>query len=190
MANRELVHRIKNSFAIVAALVNQTAFHSHDKDELVDKLRLRLGALSRAHEMQWSFGSDGGVTLRSLFDTTLGPYDSLRERITLAGPQVALSNDQLTPLSLMLHELTTNSIKYGGLSRDEGALSVSWTSGDEGCSVVWRERLPAGSPPAASSTRGFGTTLIDLMATQLGTALTRDWSERSLTVRFDVRPAA
>jgi CheY-like chemotaxis protein len=69
-------------------------------------------------------------------------------------------------VALMLHELGTNSVKYGALSKAEGVVNVSWVVNDDRLLLEWRER---GGPPVASPLkRGFGTSLIEQTAKSEG----------------------
>jgi two-component sensor histidine kinase len=95
--------------------------------------------------------------MRRMIDTLLAPYG---DRIELAGPDVPLGPRTTVALSLVLHELATNAIKYGALSVPEGGVSLQWQLDAGGLVIRWRE---AGGPPVAAPQRsGFGSRLIDL----------------------------
>jgi two-component sensor histidine kinase len=87
-----------------------------------------------------------------------------------------------TSLAMVVHELATNSLKYGALSSDSGTLDVSTRSGDEGLSLIWMERggPVVESPPEAE---GFGSKLMQRsISRQLGGTISHDWSEEGLVV--------
>ena len=60
-----------------------------------------------------------------LVDEELAPY-SLGGQIKLAGPEVQLQPATAQTLALALHELVTNSAKYGALSTLSGRLAIDW----------------------------------------------------------------
>ena len=63
-------------------------------------------------------------------------------------------------MSLALHELATNAIKFGALSVESGRVAVSWRSGpNRGLVLEWTES--DGPPVAAPLRHGFGSTLLE-----------------------------
>jgi CheY-like chemotaxis protein len=80
-------------------------------------------------------------------------------RVTAFGPPVWLQPQAAMHLAMMLHELGTNSVKYGAFARLDGAVSISWIVRDDSLCLDWRER--GGPPIKAPVGRGFGTTLIE-----------------------------
>ena len=79
-----------------------------------------------------------------------------------------------------MHELATNSAKYGSLSVASGTLDVSCNAQDDEVIVMWTER---GGPPIVAPTLldGFGSKLVHrTMAAQLGGTIAFDWSEEGL----------
>jgi two-component sensor histidine kinase len=88
--------------------------------------------------------------------------EHVRDRTTVEGPDVALGHREAQNVSLALHELATNAMKYGGLSNSSGSVEFYWTllpNGKDGVQAFrWQER---GGPPVVAPTRkGFGTSLI------------------------------
>jgi len=121
----ELQHRVKNTLATVASIVNQTVANSTDPKELTETLKNRVGALAATHNLLTSQNWQG-ASLRDILEAELSPYESLN-RIELSGPEVALPPKHALTLSLTLHELATNAAKYGALAHPEGKLSVVWS---------------------------------------------------------------
>jgi two-component sensor histidine kinase len=116
-----------------------------------------IGALSQAHEIlvhnQWS-----GAQLRDLIEKQLAPHIRGNEgRIRIEGPDTMLPPELATPFALALHELATNAIKYGALSKPEGTLSLTWSFRKDDGQLVWREGGVLGERPNAA---GFGSFLI------------------------------
>lgn len=157
--NGELSHRLKNSFAMVQAVASQTLKGVTER-EAVDALNQRLRALSHAHDVlmqqSWSAASFRDVATAVLHVFEMGDRFELKGRDLEIGPRATLS------LSLLLHELATNAVKYGALSVPEGHVEIEWVAGrtegeDEFC-MTWRER--GGPPPTQPSGRGFGSRII------------------------------
>jgi two-component sensor histidine kinase len=93
----------------------------------------------------------------------LAPYRSSDEsRVSIEGPAVLLPARAVVPLSMVLHELTTNAAKYGALSNRRGHIDISWQlrgGTEKSVELIWQER--GGPKVKAAKSRGFGTTLID-----------------------------
>ena len=168
LLNHELSHRLKNSLSMVQAIASQTLRAATDKTALQDFLR-RMQALSAAHDVllhrNWEAGSIR-QTIHSTLATLVGP-----ERLRTGGPDVDLGARSTLSLSMLLHELATNAVKYGCLSVDAGLLHVVWhiedvSEGERDLVVVWKE---AGGPEVHPPTRkGFGSRLIQMGLTGTG----------------------
>lgn len=158
MLNQELNHRVKNILAIIKSLVGHPVDQAQSLTDYVDALKGRLQALSFAHDQV--VRGDGGGMLVDLLDAELSPYRSSATSTLLDGPGLWLDGRAFSVLALVLHELATNSAKYGALSEPGGELLVSWqfdAAGD--CVIDWRE---VGGPPVQPPTRsGFGSALIN-----------------------------
>ncbi|AWN51073.1 GAF domain-containing protein [Methylobacterium sp. 17Sr1-1] len=165
--NGELSHRLKNTLAMVQGIASQTLRSVPDQAP-VQAFTERLIALSQAHDvlMQDSWAE---APIRSVVDKVLALQTSL-DRFRIEGPSLALSPQATLSLSLLLHELTTNAVKYGALSVEGGIVHVAWRieeGVDRSVVLTWKER---GGPPATAPTRrGFGARLI-----QVGLVGTRD----------------
>lgn len=156
----ELNHRIKNTLAIVQSIVDQSLRAAAVDRAVRAGLTERLLALSAAHnilvEQSWA-GADLGAIIASLVE----PHPSGRFRVD--GPGVRLSSRQAIPLSLALHELATNAIKYGALSTQEGYVRLNWNLaynglGERHLSFLWEE---VDGPNVMAPTReGFGARLL------------------------------
>ena len=152
----ELSHRVKNTFAMVQSVAFQTL---RGTDQTVSMaLQNRLAALSRAHEVliQTSWSS---TSLADLMERVLR-LEAEGDRFQLAGPDMVVGSRAALSLSLLLHELATNAVKYGSLSVPDGLVRVTWRAEGETFCLIWREE---GGPPAHTSTRtGFGSRLIGM----------------------------
>jgi light-regulated signal transduction histidine kinase (bacteriophytochrome) len=158
MLNQELNHRVKNILAIIKSLVGHPVQEGRTLTEYVDTLKGRLQALSFAHDQV--VRDDGGGMLAELLDAELSPYRNPSTTVSLQGPGVWMDGRAFSVLALVLHELATNSAKYGSLSKDGGSLVVSWRTDPAGnCQISWQE---VGGPPVTAPTRtGFGSALIN-----------------------------
>lgn len=157
----ELQHRVKNTLATVASIVNQTVGSKTERAELVDTLKRRIGALAATHTLltlrDWRDAS-----LRDILEAELTPYEH-QDRIKLEGPDVRLPPKHALSLTLTLHELTTNAAKYGALAQQGGKLEVTWVVSVDAAgrqlTVRWVESGVTGISPADIKP-GFGTRLI------------------------------
>ena len=106
----------------------------------------------------------------------------------LDGPGIELPERAVVPLGLVLHELTTNAVKYGAWSKPGGMLTVRWRCPDGRLVLDWEEQ--GGEPPSAGSGepahRGFGSALIDGSARQLGGTIERRFKPEGVKVRIDL----
>jgi len=188
---REMNHRIKNLFSLTAALVGLSARATIGGEALAADLSERLRALARAHALTMPELSDdasgaGTTTFVALLEAVLAPHASDgTPHFTISGADAPLSGNALTSAALLLHELATNATKYGALSVPEGRLSVELSMEDDSLRMQWRESgIP--TPPEASRTQGFGSTLERAALAGLQGSLTRDWEPHSLTIRLEL----
>jgi PAS domain S-box-containing protein len=173
----ELSHRVKNMFTMVQAIVAQT-LRSAD-GSLVDRLTGRLIALSRAHEIlmqtNWNAADLSALIVQAL------QIDSENAHFDLDGPPMAIGARAALSLSLLLHEMATNAIKYGALSVPGGIVRLQWEIKDEQFCLRWIEE---GGPPAREPARkGFGSRLI-AMGIAGAQQATLDYGEPGLRAEF------
>ncbi|MBR0793804.1 GAF domain-containing protein [Bradyrhizobium jicamae] len=156
----ELNHRVRNILSLVRSLVAQSKDNAASTEEFATVLGGRIQALARAHDQITSLNW-APVALKSLIDSEAGAYLGARAgRIKLDGPDVALDPKAFATLALVVHEMMTNSAKYGALADSTGQVEVVWKL-DRGSGLVidWKE---SGGPPVQPpSRRGFGTTIIE-----------------------------
>lgn len=183
---RELNHRVKNLFSVVLSIVTLSARKQAPPDEVIEDIRARIHALSRAHIASQGRAGEATVALAATVEETMRPYadddaDGGR-RVTITGPAVELPVRMATPIGMIIHELATNAVKYGALSADGGTVVISWDlAGDgDGRKKLRLSWIESGGPPLSFDTsgpsgRGFGTRMTELAASQLGGKLERDW---------------
>lgn len=160
LINEELKHRVKNTLAVLGAVAKQTFLNTSSKADL-EKYQGRLAAFGRAHDLLTT-ANWAAAPLEQVVSTALNPYDTDAGRITLSGPPLVVQSRQALALSLAIHELATNALKYGALSVPNGRVSISWAADDRVSKpqfvFEWSE---TGGPPVVEPGRaGFGSRLI------------------------------
>ncbi|WP_423208533.1 sensor histidine kinase [Paracoccus yeei] len=183
VSNRELVHRMKNSYALISAIVGQIARTSETKDELRRKLMERLGTMGQAQEIL-SLRNRSQATVADVANHILSRLDDKGRRFWAKGPEILLNDEETFALSLALNELATNSIKYGALSADDGQVFVDWQLNDaeDNASFLFRWREEGGPLVAPPSRKGFGTFLIKrLLAAEFGGVVELDYAPGGLS---------
>ncbi|MDO9384089.1 MAG: HWE histidine kinase domain-containing protein [Hyphomicrobiaceae bacterium] len=178
----EMSHRVKNLLAIATGLTNMSSKSTATAKEMAELLTGRLAALGRAHDLVRPLPGHQGqaALLGDLLSILLSPYEDMGAfsgRIRVAVPRMGIGEGSATSLALVIHELATNSLKYGALSTDTGALDLSGSSVGEDLELVWTERGgPRVEPPAGVD--GFGSKLVNRSVSgQLGGTIEYDWSE-------------
>jgi PAS domain S-box-containing protein len=175
---REAEHRTKNILSTVLATVRLSrADTSEDLKQLIEG---RINALAQVHglfvESRWA-----GAELRSLVTQELTPFCGETEgRVRIDGAPVMLEPDRAQTIAISLHELATNSAKYGSLSAAGGRVEVAWSRTAEGqLSLRWIE---SGGPPVTPpSHRGFGSKIMEnIIAGQLKGEVRFDWRDQGL----------
>ncbi|WP_292037078.1 MULTISPECIES: sensor histidine kinase [unclassified Brevundimonas] len=173
----ELNHRVKNTLATVQAVAAQT-FRGAEQEAL-RKFDQRLVALGRAHDLLthavWT-----EVEMKDVIERCAENHEG---RIRASGPSVMLPPEAALALYMCLHELTTNSLKYGALVSETGSIEVEWSRQEEGdIQFFWREE---GGPLVSAPTReGFGTKLMDRLARhELNGRLEREYMPSGLVAR-------
>lgn len=153
----ELSHRVKNMLAMVQAIAAQTLRHSASPEDFAASFNGRIQSMSRVHA-QLSTNDWKSTPLRDVVRDQLrfGPVDEAQ--IHVSGPDVDLDAAEVPRIAMILHELGTNSLKYGALSRPAGIVALSWSLSGTGLSLHWAEK--GGPEVKAPLRRGFGTRLI------------------------------
>jgi two-component sensor histidine kinase len=197
MLATEMSHRVKNLFAIVSSLIAIAARSATTTKEMARDLTRRLASLGGAHDLirrDAKPGENKTAFLEDLFAAFLAPYDTkgtVGDRVRVSLPKVRVGETSVTALALIVHELATNSIKYGSLSAADGSLDVTLGSDDNReISVVWTE---LGGPPVSTPAGpgGFGSTLVSRSVTgQLAGFITFDWLPQGVVITLRLNKAA
>lgn len=183
LLTRELDHRIKNLFALVNGLVGLTVREEPGLTSLADKLRSRLSALHRAHELIRRSANAEGSSLRGLLGQLLAPYlFPGEETVSFDGDDLQVKSDAVTSFALIFHELATNAAKYGALHRANGQIAISLARDELWCTITWTERFASENTQAAG-TQGFGSKLLEtVVEKQFGGSITRDATTDAMTI--------
>ncbi|CCE03478.1 HWE histidine kinase domain-containing protein [Bradyrhizobium sp. STM 3809] len=187
LLTREVDHRAKNALTLAQSIVRLTKADS--VRTYVSAVEGRISALARVHTIL-SLSSWQGAEISRLVSEELAPY-ATGGQVTFGGAELQLEPATAQTLALALHELVTNSAKYGALSVRSGHLSVKWTIEDDRLDLVWIE---TGGPRVhVPTSRGFGTrSLMASVESQLGGRALFDWRPEGLICRLLVplRPGA
>jgi two-component sensor histidine kinase len=152
---REMSHRLKNAMAIVQSIASQT--FGRDIAE-VPKFEGRLKALADAHNLLNEHVKQPTASVAEVVETAIEPFLDRHDRFRVAGAPMALPDQQVVTLSLALHELGTNAVKYGALSHADGWVSISWADSNGWLELEWKEH--DGPPVETPSSKGFGSRLL------------------------------
>ena len=158
----ELNHRVKNNLAMIQAISAQTFRNAEDLSKAEADFTARILALAKANDLltdeHWVDAS-----LKSVIETALQPHFADKGRCAIRGPMVRLSAKTALSLSMAMHELATNAVKYGAWSSETGQVSVAWSLEPdltgERLRLEWRES--GGPPVSAPKRRGFGSRLVE-----------------------------
>ncbi|MHB8283597.1 MAG: sensor histidine kinase [Caulobacteraceae bacterium] len=164
----ELAHRMKNTMAMVQAIVHQSLRSAGTLAEARENVVSRFEALVRAQDLLTS--ADWKLTnLSDVTDGALAPFNQ-DARIVITGEPIEMGARAALSFTLVLHELATNAVKYGALSAPEGRVEVEWrrlvANGNSTIRFSWIELN--GPTVSLPSRKGFGTRLIDTMGRTFG----------------------
>lgn len=177
LLNRELNHRVKNTLATVQTVVLQTLRDGSVPERVAAAVTGRLHAIARSHDVL----TDEAWASALLVDVIQGALDPIHDkvygRLHVVGPDVRLKPRIATMLSLAMHELGDNALRYGALSNGTGTVDVTWRIGGGRFTLQWIEKGgPAVAPPAES---GYGRRIVERVLS----------AEFGGTARIDFRPS-
>jgi PAS domain S-box-containing protein len=160
----ELNHHVKNTLATIHAITAQTLRGAPDLPSARQAVEQRIRSMAQAHDLltmrAWT-----GASLTDVITRALNAFSPAQ--VTMSGPYLDVTPKHALALSLAVHELATNAIKYGSLTRGEGRVAVQWFVQEGLLTLHWEER---GGPTVTPPTRkGFGTRLLeDILIRDLG----------------------
>lgn len=179
----ELNHRVKNLLGVVSGIAHQTVRSSETLADFGPSFAGRLSSLARAHEVLTA-GAWDRASLRALVESLVGDYCHGDDPpVGVAGDDVLLPPRHLLSISMILHELLTNALKYGALASSDGRIAIVWSAGEDGVMLDWTETGLVGVTPPAR--RGFGSKMIAMsVAHELKGTSKSDWHSHGLTFRL------
>jgi two-component sensor histidine kinase len=188
----EMSHRVKNLLAIATGLTTITSRSATDMEDMALQLTQRLTALGRAHDLVRPLPNGQGVAalLGDLLSVLLAPYDDMGAfsgRIRVAVERIGVGEIAATSIALIIHELATNSIKYGALSKSTGTLDVASVMEADQLVLTWLER---GGPQVTKpdDQPGFGSQLVKRsISSQLRGSIDYNWEEDGLIVTLKMQ---
>ena len=161
----ELNHRVKNTLSTVQSIVWQALRRPSDPEVIRDAIESRLFALSRSHDLLTRENWEGAGLLELINDAMepFGVTNGRAERLVITGKNIRISPKSALALSVALHELATNAVKYGAFSNEAGSILISWTIEPtlEGNRLILRWQEKDGPPVTAPSRKGFGSRVLE-----------------------------
>lgn len=155
----ELQHRVRNTLAVVRSIARRTAQNSATVEEMGAHLDGRLDAFARVQAMV-TRRPEAGINLAALIEDELAVHAAREgDDVSIQGPDVAFAPRPAETMSLALHELTTNAVKYGALGPEHGRLAIRWTIADGRFAFSWTESGVPGVPQRPDR-EGFGLELL------------------------------
>ena len=184
----EMRHRIGNLFTVVSSIVRLSARNETDVQMAIAKANDRILALARAHEVTTLGPGRTGdpARIHDLVETIIKPYRLRAEgRMVIGGHPTELPTHAVTPVGLALHELATNSVKYGALRAATGRVSIEWTALDDMLYIVWEEQ----GGKTVTETRdgsGTGTRILEGVMASVGGTITFHWRSKGVKVSISL----
>jgi two-component sensor histidine kinase len=127
------------------------------RDLVVGRYKALAGAMALLGESDWR-----GADLRRILEAEMAPYMGRYEAF---GPDLVLRPRAAQTMALLIHELVTNSVKYGALSLPSGVVTVRWGSDDGGAKGFTFRWIERGGPTYERPSRmGFGTQILTRVA--------------------------
>ncbi|MDE2485830.1 MAG: PAS domain-containing protein [Alphaproteobacteria bacterium] len=183
----ELAHRAKNGLQVMAAIIAETARNAESVERFEDVLLARIDAMAQANDLVTASGGRP-VRLSQLAERALTPFGLGRFDLKPDIAEVTVRGDVAGGLALLLHEMATNAVKYGALSRPEGWVTLQTEGAGPGMAALnWREQ---GGPPVRPSNRqGFGSRLLQAALRQHGGRVEPTFEPEGFSARMEFRVA-
>jgi two-component sensor histidine kinase len=184
---REAVHRSSNLLAVVHTLAQQTAKGAQGLEAFLGLFLGRVQALANATRSIAKDDQASAPLARVAEDVLAVLRATYGDRISIAGPAVAIGPAVAQQLSLALHELGTNTHKYGLGASDEVRVRVQWTIDHADFTLCWCEQDNPRSGPSHRDDTGFGTRLLTcIIPATLGGTAERSFEGGGLIYRLTV----
>ena len=156
----ELNHRVRNILNLIRGLISQSRGEATSIEEFSDIVGGRIASLASAHD-NITKGNWSPAPLRTLIETELDAYiNNKSDRVTVTGPRVLIDPEAYTVLALVVHEMVTNSAKYGSLTDNSGTLDITIVK-ETGNALLIKWKESGGPPVKPPQRRGFGSTIVE-----------------------------
>ncbi|MFZ4688790.1 MAG: sensor histidine kinase [Polymorphobacter sp.] len=188
--SKEYDHRVRNILTKVSAIARRTAAHSGSTQAFIADFDPRISSMARAHQLLVEGGWER-MSLSELVASEMEPYATPEilghHAIDFGGPVVALSSRVAQALGMALHELATNAVKYGALSRPGGQLHVNWSVNASTGAVLFRWTETGVRGLGTPSPSGFGSTIIDrILPAEIAGTVARDFTPDGLVCTIEI----
>jgi len=183
----ELNHRVKNTLATVQSIAFQSLKNAQSLAHAHERMESRLMALARVHDVLTQERWDS-AELETIVQKAILPFEGVDlQRFRLSGPPIRLPPHQVLPLSMAVHELLTNALKYGALSEPAGWVAIRWNHAGDGRNLAFRWSEHDGPAVRPPSERGFGTRLIQRgLAQELGGSVEINFNPTGVTCTISI----
>jgi two-component sensor histidine kinase len=182
---KEMSHRLKNALAVVQSVARQSFKGIPNAANAVRTFENRVSALAKAHDFILSGRSDES-TIEEVIERAVQPFSEAGKSFRLNGPELSLPAKASFALTLILHELCTNAVKYGSLSAPLGFVAIDWRLALGRLSLSWRE---AGGPVVtAPEAKGYGSILVEnAFGAEFEARIVREFTPGGLNVTIDFK---
>ncbi len=185
LAEKELMHRLRNIVNVMGVVIRMSTREETDAKELGATIDARLRSLSDAHFQTINRPEGENLTMEKLAQTILSAYaPSGAAQLDFDGPEIVLPSQLVSCIALGLHELATNSVKYGALGAETGQVRLRWdcVPGNDGgrLTLDWAE---TGGPKVIEPKRRSGSKIVYDLFQAVGGSIDLDWQETGLAVR-------
>jgi len=189
---KELNHRMKNMFAVAQGMLRQSARgRGDDVEAYADEATARITAMSHAYSITRDLDAAATMSTDDVIDRVVRAQLLGGHRFDLQGDSWPVQETAITPLALILHEWTTNTLKYGAwrYDGDDAAragvtIIVHEGEGDNAC-LVWDETCDRAGQDAPQSS-GYGAKLVKACASQLGGKVEYEWHGGGVRITLSV----
>ena len=137
---KEIHHRVKNNLQVVSSLLSLQSEYIKDDTALsaINEGRNRVRSMALIHQNLYSEDSLTGINVKSylekLIEGLFNTYNINEDQITLGLDieDIELDVDIVVPLGLIANELVSNSLKHAFTEQDQGRITVSLTTENDG----------------------------------------------------------
>ena len=187
----EVIHRAKNMLAVVSAIQRQTARSATTLESFNKSFGARLASLSKSTDLlvhnAWT-----SVPLSRLVAEHLEPFTAVDkdQRMVISGPDIDLQPESVQTIGMALHELATNSAKYGVMQQRRGQVAISWQVAQPGGPLQFRWLETGMAIEGKPSRHGFGhSVLTTYVTTALDAQASYVVDDRGIVWEIEVPPS-